>query len=221
MLQNVKAVIFDLDGTLVDSMWIWKEVDIEYLRRRNIELPEDLQKDIEGMSFTETAYYFKERFNLPDTIDEIKKEWNTLAEDFYKHKIPLKAGVFEFVQHLKNNKTKIGIGTSNSRELATEVLKKNGIYHYFDTIRTSCEVKRGKPHPDVFLKVAEDLGVEPKECVVFEDTYAGVLAAKRAGMKVYAIYDELSLPYKDDIDRIADGYFDDFINIGYKASKAV
>src|SRR5690554_1576128 len=179
MLDNIKAIIFDLDGTLVDSMWIWKEIDITYLNKRGIDFPEDLQKDIEGMSFTETAIYFKQRFNLPDTIEEIKKEWNSLAEYYYKNEIRLKDGVLEFLNYLKDKNIKLGIGTSNSRELATEVLIKNGIYDYFDAIRTSCEVDKGKPFPDVFLRVAEDLGVSPKECIVFEDTYAGVLAAKR------------------------------------------
>ena len=74
MLQDIKAVIFDVDGTLVDSMWIWKQVDIEFLARRNIELPVDLQKDIEGMSYTATAEYFRERFQLPETVEEIKEE---------------------------------------------------------------------------------------------------------------------------------------------------
>lgn len=213
MLDNIKAVIFDLDGTLVDSMWIWKDIDIQYLEKRGVELPEDLQKEIEGMSFTETANYFKTRFKLKESIEEIKAELNMMALDFYRNKIILKKGVREFINYLKNKEIKIGIGTSNSRELALEVLKRHDIFNSFDTIRTSCEVERGKPHPDVFLKVAEDLGVAPEACMVFEDTYAGVLAAKRAGMKVFAIYDELSLPYKKDILKLADKYIDDYLGI--------
>ncbi len=81
MLSNIKAIIFDLDGTLVDSMWIWKQVDIDYLEKHGHPLPDDLQKDIEGMSFTETAQYFKNRFNIEDDIDDIKAEWNAMALD--------------------------------------------------------------------------------------------------------------------------------------------
>ncbi len=213
MLENIKAVIFDLDGTLVDSMWIWKDIDIQYLEKRGVHLPDELQKEIEGMSFTETAIYFKERFDLEESLEEIKEEWTFMASNFYKNKILLKTGVKEFIEHLKEQGIKIGIGTSNSRELAMEVLKKHDILKYFDTIRTSCEVERGKPYPDVFLKVADDLGVDPKSCMVFEDTYAGVLAAKRAGMKVFAIHDELSLPYKNDILKLADRYIDDYLGI--------
>lgn len=213
MLKDIKAVIFDLDGTIVDSMWIWKEIDIQYLAKWDIGLPEDLQKEIEGMSFTETALYFKETFNLPDTIEKIKDEWNAMALDFYRNRITLKDGIAEFIELLKSMDIKIGLGTSNSRELASEVLRKHDIYKHFDTIRTSCEVEKGKPHPDVFLKAAEDLNVKPHECIVFEDTYAGVLAAKRAGMRVIAISDELSLPYKNEICELAESYIENYINI--------
>ncbi|KPU27894.1 HAD family hydrolase [Caloranaerobacter sp. TR13] len=213
MFSKVKAVIFDLDGTIVDSMWIWEQIDIDFLGKRGIKLPEDLQKAIEGMSFTETAIYFKKRFNLKESIEEIKEEWNAMAYDFYKNRVPLKKGVKEFIEYLKQKGTKLGVGTSNSRELAIEVLKTHNILHYFDTIRTSCEVEKGKPHPDVFLKVAEDLKVNPEDCLVFEDTYAGVLAAKRAGMKVFAVADEFSFPYKDEICSLADKYIENFKEI--------
>ncbi len=210
MFNSIQGVIFDLDGTLVDSMWIWKQIDIDYLEKRGLNLPLNLQKEIEGMSFTETAYYFKERFSLIDTIDEIKEEWLGMAEDFYATRITLKKGVIPFLNYLKENNIKIGIGTSNARELAEAVLRNHNILHYFDSIRTSCEVEKGKPHPDVFLKVAEDLQVIPKQCVVFEDTYAGVLAGKRAGMQVVAIADEHSFPYKQEICSLADKYIEDY-----------
>lgn len=213
MLNNIKAVIFDLDGTLVDSMWIWKDIDIKYLAKRGIELPSDLQKEIEGMSFTETASYFKNRFNIPDDIEQIKSEWNEMAYDYYKNKIKLKPGVKEFIKFLKSRNIKLGIGTSNSKLLATEVLKSHNILDCFNTLKTSCEVKKGKPNPDIFIEVAKELKVKPEECLVFEDTYAGVLAAKRAGMKVIAVKDDLSIEYKDEITSLADNYIDDYRTI--------
>lgn len=213
MINEVKAVIFDLDGTIIDSMWMWKQIDIEYLANMNLELPDDLQKDIEGMSFTETAQYFKDRFNISDSVEDIVNEWNNMAYDFYKNRINLKSGVRKFIEFLKDNDYKLGIGTSNSKKLSTTVLEKHDILKHFDTLRTSDEVKKGKPNPDVFLKVAEDLNVKPEECLVFEDTYAGVLAAKRAGMKVIAIADELSFPYKEEITELADKYVEDYKGI--------
>ena len=92
MLENIEAVLFDLDGTLVDSMWMWKDIDIEYLGKRGFGLPVELQKDIEGMSLTETAIYFKTRFGLSDTLEEIKAEWMDMAREKYCHQVPLNPG---------------------------------------------------------------------------------------------------------------------------------
>ncbi len=215
MFTNIKAIIFDLDGTLIDSMHVWKQIDIEYMDNKGLELPDDLQTAIEGMSFTETAMYFKDRFGIEDTIEDIKLEWHEMAKHHYRHKIYLKEGVEDLIALFKNKGLKLGIGTSNSHTLTKEILRKHGIYEYFEAIVTSCEVEKGKPQPDVFLKVAELLNVSPEQCIVFEDTYAGVLAAKRAGMKVIAVEDEASLPNKEEIIKLADKYISSFIEVSF------
>ena len=205
-LENIEAIIFDLDGTLIDSMWIWRQIDIDFLAKRGIDLPEDLQKDIEGMSFTETASYFMSRFELNESMDDIKAEWNEMAKDFYQNRIPFKDDVKKIIDTALKKGIKLGIGTSNSRELLMTVLEAHEMVRHFNAMRTSCEVKAGKPSPDIFLKVAEDLNVAPERCLVFEDTFAGVQAAKNAGMKVIAIYDELSEPYHGEIKEAADHF---------------
>lgn len=210
MYKDIKAVIFDVDGTLVDSMWIWRRVDIEFLGKRGIPLPEKLQSEIEGMSFSETAIYFKAKFDLRETLEEIKAEWNEMAEDYYKRHIRLKGGVKEFLELLHNKGLTMGIATSNSRELVDHMLANHGIRQYFSKIRTSCEVEKGKPHPDVYLKVAEDMGIVPDDCLVFEDTLAGVMAAKSAGMKVFAVADEISFESKDKLVEMTEGYIHSF-----------
>ncbi len=213
VFDKYEAIIFDLDGTLVDSMWIWKAIDIDFLGKRNMELPNDLQKSIEGMSFTETAIYFKKRFDLNESLEEIKKEWNELAYDYYKNKIKLKKNVKKVLEILKKQGKIIGIGTSNSRMLAELVIKHNGVKEYFDILITSCDVNKGKPSPDVFLKVAEMLNVEPEKCLVFEDTYAGVKAAINANMDCFAIYDEIASESKEDIIRTATRYLQSYDEI--------
>lgn len=213
MLKDIKAVIFDLDGTLVDSMWIWKQVDIDYLEKHGHPLPQDLQKDIEGMSFTETANYFKNRFNIKDSVEDIKAEWNAMALDLYTNKIQLKPYVWEMLEKFKAMGLPMGIGTSNSPELAGAVVKARGIDGFIEVVRTSCQVEKGKPAPDIFLKVAEDLNVAPEHCLVFEDTHAGVLAGKRAGMKVIAIYDDLSAEFRSEIEADADQYLESYLTL--------
>ncbi len=213
MINNFDAFIFDLDGTLIDSMEIWRQVDIEFLGARGIELPDDLQYLIEGMSFSETAEYFRDRFHLDQNIDEIKAEWNDMASEYYKNKIALKNGAKDFLDLLVKRGHKIAIATSNSRDLVDHILKKHEIHCYFHTIRTSCEVPRGKPYPDVYLKVAEDLGVNPENCLAFEDTLAGVMAAKAAGMKVIGVADQTSYCSKDKILELVEEYVLDFNDI--------
>ncbi|MBR4724463.1 MAG: HAD family phosphatase [Lachnospiraceae bacterium] len=213
MLNDIKAVIFDLDGTLVDSMWMWREIDIEYLARFGIELPDDLQKCISGMSFSETAEYFKERFKIDDDTETIKNTWNEMAWDMYAHRVGLKRGVLDFVKKLKRNGIKTGIASSNSRELVETVLDSLGIGEYFDEIHVSCEVEHGKPFPDIYLLVAEKLNTEPSKCLVFEDIMEGIEAGHAAGMKVCSVYDDFSANENERIRTASDYYIEDYTQI--------
>ena len=222
MLEQIKAAIFDLDGTLVDSMWMWRTIDIEYLTNQGIEVPENLeafQEELEGMGFTETAILFKERFKIPDSLEEIKNTWICMSGEKYRNEVPLKPGVKEFLDYLKERNMKIGISSSNSRELIQMVLEAHGILEYFDCITTCCEVKRGKPEPDVYLKTAQGLEVEPEACLVFEDVPMGILAGKRAGMKVCAIDDAYSRKQESQKRELADWYILDYTQLAEKETR--
>lgn len=213
LLDNMKAVIFDLDGTLVDSMWMWHAIDVEFLGEYGYECPEDLHRVIEGMSFSETAVYFKERFLLPLSLEEIKDVWTRMSIDKYRYEVPLKPGAREFLELIKKKNIKCGIATSNGRELVDTVLHSLGIEGYFQAVTTACEVKAGKPEPDIYLYVAGQLGVEPADCLVFEDIPAGILAGKRAGMKVCAVEDEFSRLLKKEKMDLADDFIEDYFQI--------
>lgn len=210
MLRDKEAVIFDLDGSLVDSMWMWREIDIEYLGRFGIELPENLQNEIEGMSFSETAVYFKNRFDIPDSLEQMKADWNQMAWDKYTNDVPLKPGIEEFLKGCKEHNIKLGIATSNSRELVDNIVNVHGLDNYFDCIMTACEVSKGKPAPDIYLAVAENLQVKPENCLVFEDIIPGIMAGKNAGMKVCAVEDEYSINDRAAKQEVADYYVEDF-----------
>ena len=155
ILNQIEAVLFDLDGTLVDSLWVWKEIDIEYLGRFGIVPPLGLQEDIGGMSFTETAAYIKERFEIPDSVEQMKEDWNRMAWDKYTHEVPLKKGVPEFLALCREKGIRLGIATSNSRLLVENILRAHGLEGVFDCIVTGCEVNKGKPSPDVYLEAAK------------------------------------------------------------------
>lgn len=213
MLNNTEAVIFDLDGTLVDSMWMWKDIDIEFLSGYGIPLPEDLQKAIEGMSYTETAGYFISRFSLPLTVPQIQGIWNRMTIEKYRTQVTLKKGVREFLEHLHQNGIPMGIATSNGRELVDTVLEALHMGHYFQAVTTGCEVASGKPAPDIYLESARRLRANPAACLVFEDVPAGVLAGKRAGMRVCAVEDEYSADMREEKLRLSDYYIEDFTEI--------
>ena len=125
MLANIKCTIFDLDGTLVDSMWVWSQIDVDYLKTKGHRMPEDLRNEISHLSFSQTAVYFKERFKLDDSIEEILDNWHNMAFDHYSNNVKLKLGVKDFLDHLKASDIKIGLATSNSG--IQRVLKKHHI----------------------------------------------------------------------------------------------
>ena len=214
MLENKKAVIFDLDGTLVDSMWIWREIDIRFLGKYGLKVPEGLNDELEGYSFHETAQYFKKRFQqLPLTVEEIMQTWNHMASEIYINEIKIKDGVKEFITLLKEKDMKLAIATSNSRKLAKDCLRANQIVDAFDYICTSDEVPRGKPQPDVYLHAAKMIDVKPEQSLVFEDIPYGLLAGKRAGMEVCAVKDPYSEKVVEEKRKIADYYINTYYDI--------
>ena len=213
MLNNIKACLFDMDGTLLDSMHIWKDIDIEFLERFGYELPPTLQREIEGMSFRETACYIKDRFHLPPSIEEIMNIWNEMAFQKYSEEIFFKEGAFEFVKMLKEKGIRTAICTSNSRELVNAVAEHLGFLPYFDTIITSCEVGAGKPAPDIYLEAAKRVGVAPEHCLVFEDIVTGLTAGKRAGMKLCAVEDVYSADQKEAKKAMADYYVENYLDL--------
>lgn len=220
MLDHINAVIFDMDGTLVDSMWVWTSIDKDYIEKYHLEVPENFHENMEGMSFTETAQYFLKTFpQLPHTLEEIKQEWYEMSFDKYTHDIHLKDGVLPLLQYLKAHNIKIGIATSNNRELVEASLTSMHVRDFFDAISTSCEVNAGKPCPDVYLNAASQLSVDPHTCLAFEDVPMGIMAGKNAGMKVCAVEDWFSKAQESKKRELADYYitsFNDVLNHNFE-----
>lgn len=210
LLHGKRAALFDMDGTLIDSMGIWGDIDVEFLGERGIEVPHDLQKGIEGMSFSETAQYFKATFDLSETEEELKTIWNQMAYEKYRTVVPMKPGAAAFLRWLKAHGYATAVCTSNSRELIDMIIEHKGIGACVDFVVTACEVNAGKPAPDIYLRAARELGVEPAECVVFEDIPAGLLAGIRAGMTTCAVEDTYSEYCMEEKRQLADFVIHDF-----------
>lgn len=205
--MRFKAIIFDLDGTLIDSMKLWRQVDQDFLHKRNISVPLDLFDHLpQGNSFIQTAQYFKDRFGLADSAESIMQEWTDMVGWHYENDVELKPGARDLVQLLQSRNIPIALGTSNSQALAQKVLSHNGIWEYFHPVVTGDMHLLGKPFPDIYLSCARGLNLAPADCVVIEDTLSGIQAAKAAGMTAFAIHDADSEPFHEQIKLLADAF---------------
>lgn len=213
LLNNIKGVIFDLDGTLIDSLGIWHQIDIDYLASKNLNVPKNLHNEIGHLSFVQTAHYFKERFKIEDPVEVLLDTWNKMALDMYTSNTPLKKGAKEFLVYLKSKGIKIGLATSNSTILLTAALKQNNISELFDAITTTSEVDKGKDHPDVYLLASNKLNVPPENCLVFEDILPAVKGATLANMKVVAVEDRESLEDKEELIKLSSRYILDYTEL--------
>lgn len=214
MFHDVEAVIFDIDGTLLNSMTVWSDIDDIFLEKYHLTEPEDFHEGMEGMSYSETAEYFLRIFpTITQTSEELQQEWYDMAYEIYATEVTMKKGAYEFLKTLKEQGYKLGVATSNHRDLAICALNAHGISEWFDSIWTSGEAGAGKPAPDVYLKVAESLQVAPEHCLVFEDVPMGILAGKNAGMKVCAVEDHFSRNQLEKKKAYADYYIVDYDDI--------
>lgn len=209
----IKAALFDLDGTLIDSMGLWDKISQDYLTARGIIAPDDIGTIVKNMSFTESAEYYIDRFSLPDTIEQLINAWNEMAYREYAEKIELKKGVRELLAELSDRGIIMVIVTATDRSLVEAVLRRHGILSCFQFIVTVREAGTSKDNPVIFQFTAQKLGIDPEECIVFEDSLHAVLGAKKAGMKVWAVYDSFSVHERSEIKLIADGYVDSFIEL--------
>ena len=205
------AAIFDLDGTLLDSVWVWREVDRAFFEELGIEEPEDYARAIQGMSFRETAEYTVRRFGLSRTTEAVMDGWMRMTAEAYAHRVALKPGALSYLRALKRAGVKLAVASANREDLFGPTLRRCGAWELFDAVCTSAEVgDAGKGDGALFALAAEKLGVAPGECVVFEDTLEGVRGARKAGMGVYAVRDAGNDHHPEKIAALADGVMDDF-----------
>ncbi len=210
MLKNKKAILFDLDGTLADSMWLWLKIDDAYGKKYGITFPENMHDEIEGKSFLETAVYFKEQFGLRQSLEEIMDEWNEMALYAYRNEIFLKDGAEELLLFLQEQGIKTAICTSNSAMLMDAIKSARPVLETIDVILTSGDVKTGKPSPEGYLKIAGMLSVPPEACLVFEDIPQGIQAGLNAGMEVCAVEDDFSADLRGQKKQLAHYYIKSF-----------
>ena len=190
--NEIKMIIFDLDGTLLDSLKIWKDVDINFFAKRNLEMPSDYGQKIAHMGLEKASQYTKERFNLPESPEEILKEWEDAVYFEYANNVVLKDYAKEFLEICKANKLICSIATASQESCYVPCLKRNQIYGYFDNIINVLNYPEGKNSPQIYLDIAKKSGIAPNQILVIEDIVTALNSAKKGGFNVCAIYDETS-----------------------------
>ncbi len=203
-MEQVKAAIFDFDGTLVDSMYVWSKVDEDFLTQRGIPVTDEYTDKMRSMFFETAASYTKETYGLKESVEEIMQIWLDMAHFEYANNVRAKQYAAEYVRSLKKKGLLLGMATSNNPYLLKPCLDNNGMSGLFDCICYTSEVGVNKSSPDIYLYTAGKLGVKPEECMVFEDIIEGLKSSKSVGMKTIAIYDPSNVLYIDEIKATAD-----------------
>ncbi|SHJ25718.1 haloacid dehalogenase superfamily, subfamily IA, variant 3 with third motif having DD or ED [Clostridium cavendishii DSM 21758] len=211
-VTDFEGAIFDLDGTLLDSMDVWEKIDIEFLSKRGLEVPDDYINNICAFSFKEAAKYTINLFNLDESEEDIINEWNEMAIHEYSNNVKLRPYAKEYLFYLKECGIKLAVATGLPKNLYEPALKNNCVFELFDVFCSTDDGGRGKGYPDVYLRALEKLNMSAEKCISFEDVLQGIINAKEVGLAVYAMYDKYSLKYKEKIIKIADGYLEDFKN---------
>lgn len=191
-LKNIEGAVFDLDGTLLDSSWVWEKVDEKFLGDRGFQVPDDYVDEISPLGAERAAVYTIERFGLNEDKDDIVREWIEMAKKEYATEVVCKPYAKEFLEKLHKLNIKMAVATSSDRELFMKTLEREGILKYFQKIVTVDEVERGKGYPDIYEEAARRIKVNPHKCLVFEDILAGVTGASLGEFNVVAVFDEKS-----------------------------
>ena len=191
-LKNIEGAVFDLDGTLLDSSWVWEKVDEKFLGDRGFQVPDDYVDEISPLGAERATVYTIERFGLNEDKDDIVREWIEMAKKEYATEVVCKPYAKEFLEELHKLNIKMAVATSSDRELFMKTLEREGILKYFQKIVTVDEVERGKGYPDIYEEAARRIKVNPHKCLVFEDILAGVTGASLGDFNVVAVFDEKS-----------------------------
>ena len=191
-LKNIEGAVFDLDGTLLDSSWVWEKVDEKFLGDRGFQVPDDYVDEISPLGAERAAVYTIERFGLNEDKDDIVREWIEMAKKEYATEVVCKPYAKEFLEKLHKLNIKMAVATSSDRELFMKTLEREGILKYFQKIVTVDEVERGKGYPDIYEEAARRIKVNPHTCLVCEDILAGVTGASLGEFNVVAVFDEKS-----------------------------
>ena len=209
-LTRYPFAIFDLDGTLVDSMPYWRKLGRDYLLERGIEAEENLEMVIRSMTVTEAAQYFRDHYRLTETVPEIIEGFDRVMEENYRTRIPAKPGVKEYHKMLSSLDIDISICSATAVPLVELVLQRLDLRDYFRRITSCDEAGYGKYRPEAFLLALSRAGARPSETVMYEDADYAIRTAVSTGMHVAAVYDPYCASPQEEMEKTAEFYIRDY-----------
>lgn len=216
--MKILGAIFDLDGVLLDSMFIWDTLGETYLKNRGIKPRENICETLRPMSLLQAAEYFRDEYGMLESVQEIIHGINCLVQHFYFDLAKPKPGVMDFLEKLKEKNVKMCITTATDRFMVEAALRRNQMDQYFDKIFTCSEVGQGKDKPEIYLQALQFLGLTKSEVFVFEDALYAIRTAKVAGFSVVAVYDSTAKDQQSEVEGLADAYITTFQEIESKVS---
>lgn len=209
----IRGAVWDIDGTLIDSMPIWNDLGARYLRHQGITPEKELGDILFSLTLEEGVACLKKRYFLRESEQDIREGLMGELAVFYREQVPLKKGVRGCLELLKNNGVAMILTTVGDARLGTAALKRLGVWKYFRGILTCEQLHTSKKEPLIYQEAARILGTAPKETIVFEDVYHGIHSAHEAGFIVAAVEDEASALDQKEIKEEADIYIKHFNEI--------
>ncbi|MBQ7593303.1 MAG: HAD family hydrolase [Synergistaceae bacterium] len=208
--MSINGAIFDADGTLLNSMHVWRNLGERYLITLGIVPEEGLSGKLWPLSYDEGCEYLRKNYNLKRSVSEIQQGISRMIEKFYAEEAELKPGVRDFLDALNDKNIPMVIATSGDRDLLRSALVRNDIADYFAAVFTCSELNTDKQHSKIFTACADFLKLKPENIAVFEDSLFAIEAAKSAGFVTFGVYDASSINDKERIIETADYFIDDW-----------
>ena len=210
LLDKMEYAIFDMDGTLLDSMPIWVNLGETVLKSLDIIPDEETNRRFKTMTLTQSSHYIKEHFPLKISAEELLQIFTDTVKKGYEEEALLKPGVMDFLKLLKSRNIKMCVATASERHLTEAALKRTGVLSYLEFVITCSDIGKTKETPDIYLEAMQRMGGNLTNTVVFEDAYFSIISAKNGGFPVVAIFDECAKSDKKSINLLADAYIDSF-----------
>ncbi len=205
LLEGKKGVIFDMDGTMLDSMEMWGTLDIQYMSGLGITPDSDFHRTVSKMTLPMAAEYICRKYQVPYTPEEVAAQFTELVDEYYRYRLPVKKGIPELVRAIADEEIRMAVATANEYDMSMAALERNGMMEYMTGLVTCTMAGAGKESPAVYLKACEMMDVHVGDCVVFEDSLYAIQTAKRAGFTVVGVYDNAEKENWDLICEATDG----------------